>query len=396
MSDTPSLKLVCGSPEPLVDIVFVHGLTGDADKTWQCSEDGSFWPTWLFGDLERVAIYTLGYPAALFEKWAKKEMDIFERAGNVLEQMAGLGIGSRPLIFVTHSLGGILTKILLRRSTISEDEDCKAVSEVTRLVVFLATPHNGSSLANVLSVLPFSSASIAILADDSGFLADLNDHYRSFANGNSDLTTKVYYEKHKTKKTVLVVTRDSADPGVGGAQPVAVDKDHINICKPTDKDDTVYLGIKRHIARVLKKVVDSTTGSKTTLGADDYSVKSVLDRRDLLEKLVDADREHEYDYANNAQNGFARQFAKTGLYTSAREDHDILLSEVETRFVTHVYHPLICKYESDEKIRDALQEHVIDALTGQQLGNTKFSSKMVMSALYFLTEQCSIRWDAPQ
>lgn len=395
MNDEATLKHVCGSSEPLVDIIFVHGLTGDAHATWQCPEDTSFWPTWLFEELQHVAIYTLGYPASLFEKWAKKEMDMFERAASVLDHMAALGIGNRPLIFVAHSLGGILTKILLRRSIIAEDPDCKAVSEHTRLVVYLATPHNGSSLANALSILPFSSKAIALLADDTGFLHDLNDHYRSFANGKDDLETRVYYEKYKTSKTVMVVTRDSADPGVRGAQPVALDKDHISICKPTDKDDRVYLGVKRHVATVLKDVVDKTPGANSTLGADDYTKKSTHDRRDLLEKLVDADREHEYGFANGAQNNFARRFAKTGLYTSAREDHDILLSEVETRFVMHVYHPLICKGESDELVQSAIQEHVMDPLTSRPIGNTTFSSKMVLSALYFLTEQCSIRWDPP-
>ena len=33
---------------------------------------------------------------------------MFERAGNVLERFAGLGIGKKPIAFVTHSLGGIL------------------------------------------------------------------------------------------------------------------------------------------------------------------------------------------------------------------------------------------------------------------------------------------------
>ncbi len=321
---------------------------------------------------------------------------MFERAASVLDHMASLGIGTRPMIFVTHSLGGILTKILLRRSTMSEDSDCKAISENTRLVVYLATPHTGSSLAKALSVLPFSSKTIALLGNETGFLEDLNDHYRAFANSKDDLDTRVYYEKHKTKKTVMVVTRESADPGIGGTQPVPLDKDHINICKPNDKDDTAYLGVKRHVAKVLKDVIDNSPGANSTLGADDYSVKSTRDRRDLLEKLVDAEREHEYEYANGAQNSFARRFAKTGLYTSAREDHDILLSEVETRFVTHIYHPLICKGESDETVRSAIQEHVIDPLTSRAIGGMTFPAKTVLSALYFLTEQCSIRWDPPK
>lgn len=395
MTEQVVFKKACGSDEPLVDVVFVHGLTGDATETWQCPADGVFWPEWLPLEFKHLAIYTLGYPASMFEKWAKKEMDMFEVAGNVLERFAGLGIGTRPMVFVTHSLGGILTKILLRQSIDSEDEDCKAISESARLVVFLATPHLGASLASVLEALPLSSKHIALLANETGFLENLNDQYRAYANGKSDLKTAVYYEKHRTKKAVMVVSRESADPGVGGAKPVAVETDHIGICKPQDKDDIVYRAVRRLVGKVYAGVVSSTPGAKDAFGVDDYTNKFHADRRDLLDKLVDAGRAHEYDYANSAQNGFARQFVKTGLFTTARDDHDALLSEVETRFVAHVYHPLICKDGTDAEIRFALQTQVVDVLTEKQIGSRKFSPKAIVSALYYLTEQCHIRWDAP-
>ena len=118
--------------------------------------------------------------------------------------------------------------------------------------------------------------------------------------------------------------------------------------------------------------------------------------RDLLQKLIDAGREHEYSYANNAQNRFARRYTKTGLFTAAREDHDNLLSEIETRFVTHVYHPLICRSASDDDIRSALQEKVLDPLAAKEIGGIWFRAKEILSGLYFLTEQCHVRWDSPR
>ena len=394
MSDEFVFETISTCDESLLDVIFVHGLTGDAYKTWSSSKkDDGFWPKWLKDDLEHLSIYTLGYPASMFEKWAKKEMDIFERANNVLEHFAAKGIGTKPIAFITHSLGGILTKILIRRSNESEDSDYKLVSEATRLVIFLATPHFGSSLASTLQVLPLSSKHIALLGNETGFLQDLNSNYRTYANSRDDLSTKVYYEKHKTKNIATVVTRESADPGIAGTQPIAVDKDHINICKPTDKDDLIYGGVKRHVQNLLKELSSKLpSGGSIFMGAD-YTSKSDGDRRDLLQKLIDADREHEYDFANNAQNAFARDFAKTGLLSAARSDHEKLLSEVETRYVTHVFHPLICKGAADEDIRNALQTHVVDPVTSMTIGETKFSPRAVLNALYFLTEQCHIRWD---
>src|SRR5690606_25841305 len=216
-------------------------------------------------DLKYLNIYTLGYPSSLFEKWAKKEMDIFERAGNVLEYLAALDIGHKPIVFITHSLGGILTKVLLRKASTSEEAAYKRIADSARVVIFLATPHNGSSLANILNVLPGTSKHIAVLANETGFLQDLNENYRSFANGRADLLTKVYYETHATKNTCLVVSRESADPGVAGAQPTPLDKNHINICKPSDKEDIAYLGIKRHVKSLIDTLIASTEGGSVEM-----------------------------------------------------------------------------------------------------------------------------------
>lgn len=209
MSDEPKLECVWPGTLPLVDVVLVHGLTGDARETWENGSENGFWPAWLGDELGKVSVYTLGYPASVFEKWAKKEMDIFERASNTLERLAGVGIGERPIVFVSHSLGGILTKIILRKATEGDDEDWRRVSESTKLVVFLSTPHTGAAMAKVVDALPLASKSIKVLANEAGFLEDLNEHYRSFANGRDDLATAVYYEKYRTN-AVLVVSRESS------------------------------------------------------------------------------------------------------------------------------------------------------------------------------------------
>ncbi len=394
MSTEFSFSQIATSDSPLLDVIFVHGLTGDAQQTWTCPEDNTFWPAWLKDDVKHISIYTLGYPTSMFEKWAKKEMDIFERATNVLEHLAAKQIGDKPIAFITHSLGGILTKILLRKASNSSEKDFKQVADSTRLVMFLATPHTGSGLASILKHLPFTSKNIELLANETGFLEDLNNSYRAYANDKSNkLSTKVYYEKYLTKGIATVVTRESADPGVSGTEPVPVDKDHINICKPANKEDIVYLGIKRHIQNTLEEISNESSQANGKFVGANYSKKSDGDRRDLLQKLIDSDREHEYAIANDAQNSFARDYAKTGLFSAARNDHEALLSEVETRFVTHVYLPLICKGASDNAIRMALQSDVIDALALKCIGETKFSARIVLNALYYLTEQCHIRWD---
>ena len=303
MSDAPLFHRVATGTDPLVDVIFVHGLTGDAQETWTVDTGDGFWPPWLQEDLDRISVFTLGYPTSLFEKWAKREMDMFERAANVLELIAGNGIGRRPIVFVAHNLGGILTKLLLRKASEAPDEDWRHISEATKLVVFLSTPHTGSAMANVLDAVPFTSKQIKLLSNDTGFLHELNEYYRDLASEREDLSTAVYYEKHLTKKLAVVVERGAADPGVGRSTPVAVDKDHINICKPRNREDIIYLGVRRHVQKVLVSAEQSATAKDGfVLQTDDYTERSGGDRRDLLEKLIEADREHEYAYANDAQN----------------------------------------------------------------------------------------------
>ncbi|KFZ30798.1 hypothetical protein IDSA_06825 [Pseudidiomarina salinarum] len=392
MSEDLVFYSVCGPDHPEADIVFIHGLKGDPEDTWQSEETGEFWPKWLCDTIPNAAVHSLGYPASLFGKWVKKEMNLYDRAVNVLEAMIGRGIGERPLVFVCHSLGGILAKQVIRTASDSDDDDWKRVASSLRMVVFLATPHKGSSLASVLDafVPHFSSKHVGLLTDDSGSLTELNQHYRSFANGNREFKTVVYVETFKTKKAAIVVPRDSADPGVEGTYPIPVDKDHINISKPKDKEDVVYVSLERRIRKILPQ---ATGNGSTGFPADDYGKQFEVDRRDLLQKLIDAGRQHEYSNANRYQNKFARNYARLGLYTEERDRNDSLLSEVEQHFMTHIYHPLICKGASDDNVQDALQEKVINPICSRHQHVRDFSHKTVLEALYFLTEQCYIRWD---
>ena len=393
MTDHITLKKIVGNDDALLDIVFVHGLAGDAIKTWQWMDGSDFWPLSLFPDDPTVAIYTLGYPASLFEKWSKKEMDIFERATNVLEHFASVGIGNRPIVFVSHSLGGLLTKVVLRTSRDSQENDWRMIGEATRLVFFLSTPHTGASLASVFSTLAphISSVHIQLLANESGVLNDINFSYRTFANERNNLTTVSYYEKYATMKSTVVVSKESADPGVKGPRPIPVDKDHISISKPTGINDLLFISIRRRIEKLYFAL--GPNGSNIDVSEDNYTQRSMLDRRDLHQKLVDAGLEHEYSVANRYQNQFAQRYTRLGLFSTAFDAHQNLLGEVEQRYITHVYHPLVCKGASDGDIAEALQTKVLDEITGTFGEKLNVNSKTVLSALYFLGEQCYIRWD---
>ena len=386
---------VCGA-NSVLDILFIHGLTGDPADTWTSGPEKECWPKWLCDVFPSIATYALGYPASVLEKWAKQEMNFHERANNMLEQLASFGIGDRPIAIVTHSLGGVLAKAILRASSECTDPGWKRIVENTRLVAFLATPHTGAGLGSVVKffIPRLASTHVALLSNDDGFLTNLNQSYRELA-AQRNIATVSYYEKYKTGNVFLVVSEESADPGVSGTRPVAVDADHMSICKPKNRTSLIFISLVRHIKETLKSCPECPVADDS-FAADDYGQLSKTDRRDLLQKLIDAGREHEYQKANDLQNKFAQRYYKLGLYTEAKVRSDEILASVEQRFITHVYNTRICRGASDDEISDALQEHVIDPVCASgSPGGGNVSASVVLQALYFLTEQCYIQWDRP-
>jgi len=396
MAEAAHFSKVCECKgEIRLEVIFVHGLNGDPVDTWTAGSTTEYWPKWLCDELEGVSIYALGYPASIFAKWAKKEMDLHERANNMLELLASNGIGARPIAMVCHSLGGILVKEMLRTSKECSDAGWQKIVEKTLLAIFIATPHKGAALASAVNLMVprLASKYVDVLSDDSGYLTSLNQSYRDLAK-HANITTVAYYEKHKMKNAGFIVDADSADPGVGNTRPVAVDADHISICKPETRTDLMYLSLCRHLEAALEHcpAKDPTSDFDNAFVVADYSEGTESDRRDLLKKLIDAGREHEYRKANDLQNKFAQRYYKLGLYTKAKNENDAILSAVEQRFTTHVYNAKICKGASDDEIAAALQAHVIDPMCSAS-GEEQLSPTAILQALYFLTEQCFIQWD---
>ena len=381
------------------DVIFVHGLTGDPVETWSSEEllegEGAYWPEWLATDLPHLNYYTLGYPASLFAQWAKKEMNLYQRAKNVLETLAGYEFGNRPLVFICHSLGGLLVKQILRTAVESTDEAWHKVANSCRGVLFLATPHSGSSLADLLKAFSgcFRSSHVDKLLKDTSDLDELNASFRTFCQTRNVQVT-AYYELHKAYKLVKVVDSQSADPGVNASMPIPIDADHLNICKPKDRDSVIYLSIRRKLKSYFPDPAGVELGGQLSFDEDELGSESMHDRRDLLEKMTAAGREHEYNFANDSQSKFARAFVQHGLKTASAGLYNGLLADIEQRFQILIYHPLICAGADNATVLNAVQAQIVDPLC-IKYADKKATAKTIMNALYFLTERCHIRWDRP-
>jgi hypothetical protein len=251
----PLLNAIGKAADPLIDVVFVHGLGGDARSTWRAAGSPNSMLEWLAEDNQAVQVWSMGYPAAM-TRWTdgrrSRGMPLPRRAQGLIEELLRHGIGQREIVFVCHSLGGLVVKQVLRHSRdLSTDAPrWKAIADSTLGVVFLATPHAGSSLASFAkaAIVTRPTASILALTAHCPHLEELAIWYRQKA-GELGIETASYAESQPMPAGILVVNPTSADPAVPGCMTITLDADHVGICKPGGRIVPPYPGIKDFVDR---------------------------------------------------------------------------------------------------------------------------------------------------
>jgi tetratricopeptide (TPR) repeat protein len=240
------VKLASWPGAPRASVVFVHGLGGHVYDTWRRgTENDTFWPVWLARDVEGLAVYSLAYEAPA-SNWLGTSMPLQDRAVNIFETLLSEpGLQSGPIIFICHSLGGLIVKKILldlQQQAARRPEAADLLERVTE-IVFAATPHTGSAQATWLDRLRFlawpSSIARTLVANDPS-LRDINVAYRGLADDRRNtLRHRIFYETRGTPGG-MIVDEASADPGLPGEPPVPIDADHISIVKPPDRNALLY------------------------------------------------------------------------------------------------------------------------------------------------------------
>ncbi|RYC56098.1 hypothetical protein CHU98_g10111 [Xylaria longipes] len=126
------------------DVVFVHGLQGDPYLTWTCDvkthrekpqmnqrQRPQHTPQFL-----RCFFCSLGV-----EDDDDSHAQPVSASHETEQQQLTLAV---VVIFVVHSLGGIVVKETLRRSEASEEDELKDIMRSTKGIIFMGTPHRGS------------------------------------------------------------------------------------------------------------------------------------------------------------------------------------------------------------------------------------------------------------
>ncbi|KAG8522402.1 Protein SERAC1 [Galemys pyrenaicus] len=260
------------------DVLFVHGLMGAAFKTWRqqdneraalekISEDEAryttCWPkTWLARDCPALRIISVEYDTSLSDWRARCPMErksIAYRSDELLGKLRAAGVGDRPVIWVSHSMGGLLVKKMLLEA--SKKPEMNAVINNTRGIVFYSVPHHGSRLAEYsvnVRYLLFPSLEVKELKKDSPALKALHEDFLELAK-DKNLQVLNFVETLPTcigsMLKLHVVPVESADLGIGELIPV--DVNHLDICKPKKKDAFLYQRTLRFIRETLAKDLEN-------------------------------------------------------------------------------------------------------------------------------------------
>nr|XP_014351235.1 PREDICTED: protein SERAC1 [Latimeria chalumnae] len=267
----------CRTSHPIkADVLFVHGLLGAAFKTWRQQDGGDSsnqkssqvdedytecWPkTWLAADCPNLRILSVEYDSHLSD-WRTKcpteneSKSMAYRSRELLNKLKTAGVGERPVVWVAHSMGGVLVKKMLL--TASTDPEMQMILRNTQGILFYSVPHHGSHLAEYslnVRYLLFPSVEVKELSKDSPALKELNDAFLSLAK-HSGFKILSFAETLPTNVGTMlnlhVVPMESADLGIGELIPVEVN--HLNICKPERKDSFLYQRTLQFILDTLGK-----------------------------------------------------------------------------------------------------------------------------------------------
>lgn len=251
---------------PELDIVFIHGIASSAEGAWT-NANGDLWPLWLKPILPQGRVVLLNYPAPVFFSSKASSISIRERARNLADFLPTIGIGNRPTVFICHSLGGILLKEIIR-NCVETGCDIKIAAN-TIGIVFLSTPHLGSNVASWTNLI--GSALLSDLAKDSEYILALRDWFAQYVE-QKQISISAYCETQKYN-TVLVVTKESADPSCTRCQIIPVDNNHCDIAKPISPNADIFVRINRDIHQA-KGQLNNMTNQLTTI--DDYLSLPIL------------------------------------------------------------------------------------------------------------------------
>jgi len=221
-------------------IVFVHGLHG-SHESWRAA-NGAYWPDMVrtdprfaYSDVEVAEYPTPASNGRMSSVQLADALFAHLRQDHVWEH--------REVVFIAHSLGGILVEEMLLKHP--------AEAARVRFIVSYGTPHEGSLVARIASLYDRDPL-LNDLSDagDNTLLTQLEGNWRGRASVNG-IHRFCAYESEDTapqdgigrylRTHARVVSYFSATYGCDvTTPPQEIHADHVNMIRPLDRKSTAY------------------------------------------------------------------------------------------------------------------------------------------------------------
>ncbi|KAF8242522.1 hypothetical protein K440DRAFT_565337, partial [Wilcoxina mikolae CBS 423.85] len=241
------------------DIIAVTGLDGHAYGSWRGrTKSAKMWLRDFFSeDLPTCRTMIYGYNSKLgsasihtIHDFATGFLEDMKRARTTKEEI------ERPIIFLGHSIGGVVVLTIIQ-SLISAnrgDSTARSMFNATKALMFFGTPHRGLPIDDILSMVDEEKHGeraelVRSIDRESGTLEASLQKFIGIAERFKIFS---FYELKKSKKLgingtwtrsgdyVVPVSPDSALLKISGETRIPVDRDHSGLVKFTTKQDRTY------------------------------------------------------------------------------------------------------------------------------------------------------------
>ncbi|EXJ54137.1 hypothetical protein A1O7_09474 [Cladophialophora yegresii CBS 114405] len=306
---TLGLSLIANPEHPNLDVVFVHGFNGHPERTWlhrgdansqssdssrdysderprkiqkafdsfkasrsRTSRDrkGVYWPRDLLPEsLPYARVLAYGYDAHLGHRLgpSHSQKSVYDFAKDFLLELEAVRRShpKRPLVFIAHSLGGIVVKEMLRQSYghLDHQTELRAISESTAGIIFFGTPHGGADPQSLLKTIAenvawavgvtFNKQVVESLLPSSERLRQLRDEIGPMARTRGWII-HCFQEDHgitalNGRKVVEDISSCLGDASLELTQHIA--DDHMGMCRFNSFHDAEYQKVVAAINRIL-------------------------------------------------------------------------------------------------------------------------------------------------
>ncbi|KAL8819638.1 MAG: hypothetical protein Q9191_007691 [Dirinaria sp. TL-2023a] len=268
-----------------VDIVFVHGLTGNAYDTWLHKDSRVHWPRDLLKqDIPSSRILSFGYDADVVSFWnpvsnSRLSNHAEKMVNDLVRKRERTDTEKRRIIFVAHSLGGLVVEQALSHSKNAAEAHLLQIERSTAGIVFLGTPHCGADLA-AWAALGTRMASLAspivrtnrdiltVLEPGSEILRLVENSFHSILRRREEEGTKIqitcFYEELPVTGLGEIVPLRSAE--ISGYPCDMIHANHMDMTKFPHRNDRGYDAVLGEIlrwTRLADRQDNTSTGMST-------------------------------------------------------------------------------------------------------------------------------------